>query len=134
MAHFSENTARIISTVDPEARHGHKTTDHKFDGYKGRIVTDPDSEIITSTIVTPGNAGDARAAQDFIGDLLEDESSAGPRLLPDELKATTVLLYSLPYERQQRRCVRLEAVKIGHGRDTQVAGILSIDLGCCYWQ
>ncbi|WP_298343539.1 IS1182 family transposase [Ferrimicrobium sp.] len=66
---------RIISTVDPEARHGHKTTHHKFDGYKGHIAIDPDSEIITSTIVTPGNAGDASAAQDLIGDLLEDQGS-----------------------------------------------------------
>jgi hypothetical protein len=25
---------RVISTVDPEARHGHKTAAHGFDGYK----------------------------------------------------------------------------------------------------
>ena len=31
-----EGTAadRVISTLDPEARHGHKTTAHGFDGYK----------------------------------------------------------------------------------------------------
>ena len=26
---------RVISTVDPEARHGHKTSARGFDGYKG---------------------------------------------------------------------------------------------------
>ena len=26
---------RVISVVDPEARHGHKTSAHGFDGYKG---------------------------------------------------------------------------------------------------
>jgi hypothetical protein len=26
---------RVISTVDPQARHGHKTAAHGFDGYKG---------------------------------------------------------------------------------------------------
>ena len=26
---------RVISTVDPQARHGHKTSAHRFDGYKG---------------------------------------------------------------------------------------------------
>src|SRR5919198_948176 len=26
---------RVISTVDPDARHGHKTDRHSFDGYKG---------------------------------------------------------------------------------------------------
>ena len=30
-------------TVDPEARHGHKTAAHSFDGYKGHVALDPDS-------------------------------------------------------------------------------------------
>ena len=29
---------RVISTVDPEARHGHKTSHRGFDGYKGHIA------------------------------------------------------------------------------------------------
>ncbi len=62
---------RIISTVDPEARHGHKTQSRKFDGFKGHLSIDPDSEIITATTVTPGNAGDASVAEELIADLLE---------------------------------------------------------------
>jgi len=50
---------RVISTVDPQARHGHKTAARGFDGYKGHVGIDPDSEIITATTVTAGNAGDA---------------------------------------------------------------------------
>jgi hypothetical protein len=46
---------RVISTVDPEARHGHKTKAHSFEGYKGHVATDPDSEIITATTVTAAN-------------------------------------------------------------------------------
>ena len=53
---------RVISTVDPEARHGHKTAARGFDGYKGHIAIDPDSEIITATEVTGGNVGDAAPA------------------------------------------------------------------------
>ena len=49
---------RVISTVDPEARHGHKTAASGFDGYKGHVALDPDAELITATAVTPGNAGD----------------------------------------------------------------------------
>ncbi|MGH8991784.1 MAG: transposase [Acidimicrobiia bacterium] len=64
---------RVISTVDPEARHGHKTSARGFDGYKGHIAVDPDSEIITATRVTPGNAGDASVAADLIDDLLDDK-------------------------------------------------------------
>ena len=62
---------RVISTVDPEARHGHKTSARGFDGYKGHVAVDPDSEIITATAVTAGNAGDAAAADKLIGDLLD---------------------------------------------------------------
>lgn len=60
---------RIISTVDPEARHGHKTAARNFDGYKGHVAIDPDSEIVTATKVTPGNAGDASVAEGLIEDL-----------------------------------------------------------------
>jgi hypothetical protein len=81
---------RVISTVDPDTRHGHKTSARGFDGYKGHAALDPDTEIITATTVTPGNAGDASVAEDLIADLLnedlnEDKASpeepepAGPR-------------------------------------------------------
>jgi hypothetical protein len=63
---------RVISTVDPEARHGHKTAARGFDGYKGHAAMDPDTEIITATTVTPGNAGDAGVAEDLVADLLGD--------------------------------------------------------------
>jgi Transposase domain (DUF772) len=38
-----EGTApdRVISTVDPEARHGHKTAAHGFDGYKAHVASTP---------------------------------------------------------------------------------------------
>lgn len=65
---------RVISTVDPEARHGHKTSARGFDGYKGNIAIDPDSELITKTKVTPANAGDASVAAELIEDLLEESS------------------------------------------------------------
>ena len=44
---------RVISTVDSEARHGHKTSHRGFDGYQGHIAIDPDAEAITA-----GNVGD----------------------------------------------------------------------------
>lgn len=65
---------RVISTVDPDARHGHKTAARSFDGYKGHIAEDPDSEIITATIVTPGNVGDAAVANDLIDDILPTDT------------------------------------------------------------
>ena len=70
---------RVISTVDPDTRHGHKTSARGFDGYKGHAAVDPDSEIITATTVTPGNAGDASVAEDLIADLLDDDRRGRPR-------------------------------------------------------
>jgi hypothetical protein len=68
---------RVISTVDPEARHGHKTAARGFDGYKGHVAIDPDSELITATAVTPGNASDASVAAELIADLLPGVDAAG---------------------------------------------------------
>jgi hypothetical protein len=62
---------RIISTVDPDARHGHKTSARSFDGYKAHVALDPDSELVTATAVTPGNGSDAVAARELLGDELE---------------------------------------------------------------
>src|SRR5680860_286320 len=63
---------RVISVVDPQARHGHKTSARGFDGYKGHVAVDPDSEIITKTTATAGNTGDAAAATDLLTDDLTD--------------------------------------------------------------
>jgi hypothetical protein len=61
---------RVISTVDPEARHGHKTQARGFDGYKGHIAIDPDSEIITMAGVTAANVGDGSVAKDLLQDVI----------------------------------------------------------------
>jgi hypothetical protein len=68
---------RVISTVDPQARHGHKTSVRGFDGYKGHVGIDPDSEIITDTQVSAGNVGDATMAADLIDDLLGAQTGTG---------------------------------------------------------
>ena len=80
---------RIISTVDPDARHGHKTSARGFDGYKGHVAVDPDSELITATTVTAGNVGDGQALDALLADELanaevpsEDEPRAGSEPSP----------------------------------------------------
>ena len=65
---------RVISTVDPQARHGRKTSAHGFDGYKGHIAIDPDSEIVTATEVSAANAGDAEPAAKLLADDLPDDA------------------------------------------------------------
>jgi hypothetical protein len=67
---------RVISTVAPETRHGHKTAARGFDGYKGHVAIDPDSELITATEVTPGNAADGAAAEALLADVRSPPSPA----------------------------------------------------------
>jgi len=49
---------RVISSVDVEARHGHKSTAVRKDGFKTHIATEPDTGIITGVKVTPANHPD----------------------------------------------------------------------------
>jgi IS5 family transposase len=65
---------RVISTVDPQTRHGHKTQARGFDGYKGHVAIDPDTEIITSSTVTPGNAADGSVAKELLKEALGTET------------------------------------------------------------
>jgi Transposase DDE domain/Transposase domain (DUF772) len=82
---------RVISTVDPEARHGHKTAARGFDGYKGHIAIDPDSEIITATTVTAGNVADGNVAEALVTDLLDETPAAasGDGATPSSAAVTT---------------------------------------------
>ena len=66
---------RVISTVDPDSRHGRKTTSRKFDGYKGHVAIDPDSEVITKTVVTPANVGDGEVAEQLVSDVWQAAAS-----------------------------------------------------------
>ena len=69
---------RVISTVDPDARHGHKTSARGFDGYKGHVAVDPDSELIVAATVTAGNVGDGQAVDALLADdLANGEEPSG---------------------------------------------------------
>src|SRR5581483_10960452 len=49
---------RVISTVDPESRHMHKSVSSYRDGYKAHIAVEPETGLITASTVTPANAAD----------------------------------------------------------------------------
>jgi hypothetical protein len=49
---------RVISTVDPQARHTRKTSARKRDGYKGHIATEPETGLVTECALTAATAPD----------------------------------------------------------------------------
>ncbi|MDZ7826262.1 MAG: IS1182 family transposase [Gammaproteobacteria bacterium] len=71
-------TDRVISTVDPEARHAHKTRRAYRDGYKAHVAAEPDTGLITACDLGPGNAADTDAAPDLVAD-----EPAGTEVLGD---------------------------------------------------
>jgi hypothetical protein len=87
-----EGTAadRVISTVDPQARHGHKTAAHGVDGYKAHVAVDPDSEVICAAEVSSAATGDAVVAPTLLGDLVsgQDEPTAGGVVYGDSAYGT----------------------------------------------
>jgi IS5 family transposase len=46
---------RMVSTVDPEARHAHKTTERRQDGFKAHVVVEPDTGLTTAAQLTKAN-------------------------------------------------------------------------------
>ena len=64
---------RVISTVDTEARHGHKSRNRRFDGYKAHVSVDPDSELIDEVVATPANTPDREAVADLVAPHADEE-------------------------------------------------------------
>lgn len=77
---------RIISTVDTEARHGHKSRNRSFDGYKAHLSVDPDDELIDEVAVTPANTPD----RDAVADLLGEHTTVTPSGVADSDTASSV--------------------------------------------
>ncbi|WP_373168051.1 transposase, partial [Mycobacterium marinum] len=69
---------RTISTVDTEARHGHKSRARTFDGYKSHLSIDPDDELITAVALTPANAADREVIDELLDNPVTDTASAAP--------------------------------------------------------
>ncbi|MDF9410090.1 IS1182 family transposase [Pelotomaculum isophthalicicum JI] len=91
---------RLISTNDPEMRHGRKSSARKFDGYKTHTAMETDNNFITEIEVTPGNVHDSEAAAPLV-----DRQ-------PEERKPDTVLCDMAYGTGQNREDMEKRQVKI----------------------
>jgi transposase len=64
---------RVISVVDPQARHAHKTVSRRQDGFKAHVAVEPDTGIITDCALTKATGADTHDAVVGVG-LLQDET------------------------------------------------------------
>jgi transposase len=70
---------RVISTVDPEARHGHRSRRDRYDGYKLHISVDVDSDLFVAGEATTATTGDG----DILAGLLDDDPVAVAEVIGD---------------------------------------------------
>ncbi|MEV8561289.1 IS1182 family transposase, partial [Streptomyces sp. NPDC051917] len=63
---------RMVSTVDPESRHVHKSRTHQQDGFKAHLAIEPETGLYTAVALTPG-AGPGHHEATVGLDLLADE-------------------------------------------------------------
>ena len=106
---------RTISTVDPEARHGHKTRTHKRDGYKAHVAVEPETGLVTGAVLTAANTPDA----DNIADLVADQPP-GAEIVADSAYASGAALETfddLGHTRVVKPIVRKPHIKGGYHRD-----------------
>ena len=57
---------RVISVVDPETRHVHKTVRAYRDGYKAHVAVEPETGLVTGCEITAGNTADAEVAEGLL--------------------------------------------------------------------
>jgi transposase len=49
---------RVISTVDVDARHGHRSRSDRYDGFKVHLAVDPDSDLVTAATASRATTHD----------------------------------------------------------------------------
>jgi len=74
---------RIVSTTDPEMRHGHKSHSKGFEGYKAAIVAETESGVILATDVRAGNVHDREGAADLVTEAVERSGQELEEVLGD---------------------------------------------------
>ena len=57
---------RVCSVHDPEMRHGRKSSKGRFNGHKGVIAVDTESQLITAVDELPGNAHDSEKVLEVV--------------------------------------------------------------------
>jgi IS5 family transposase len=87
---------RVISVVDPEARHAHKTVERRQDGFKAHVVVEPDTGIITGCQLTKASGPGSADGTVGVGLLAGDSSVQQPvEVLGDSAYGTGQALQDL---------------------------------------
>jgi len=89
---------RMISTVDPDTRHAHKTRERKQDGFKAHVVVEPDTGLSTVVRLTKSNGSENSDANVGAGLVVADPTIAEGQpmeVLGDSAYASGDMLHQL---------------------------------------
>ena len=80
---------RVISVVDPEARHMHKSRSEYRDGYKAHLVIEPETGLVTATTLTPANAPDGPTGVTLLAKEKTQGSRSSVMVAMDRVRSST---------------------------------------------
>ena len=106
---------RTISTVDPQARHGHKTRTRKRDGYKAHVAAEPETGLVTAVTLTPANTPDTDAVVKLVA-----QEPPGTHIIADSAYGSgsaLETLHDLGHNPIVKPIVRKPHIKDGYHRD-----------------
>jgi hypothetical protein len=89
---------RMISTVDPDTRHAHKTRERRQDGFKAHVVVEPDTGLTTAVRLTKANGSENSDASVGAELVTADPTITGGQpveVLGDSAYATGDMLHTL---------------------------------------
>ena len=97
---------RVISTVDPDARHAHKTRERRQDGFKAHVVVEPDTGLTTMCGLTKTNGpanSDATVGADLVTSDPTIAADEGTEVLGDSAYATGGMLHTLANQQDGKK-------------------------------
>ena len=124
-------TDRVISVVDPESRHMHKSRSLYRDGYKAHLCVEPETGLVSACALTPASASDAP-----VGTTLLEGEDEGLRIYADAAYGSGEMLAALKtvgYASVVKPPLLAVAVEGGFSRDDfvvdEAAGTLTCPAG-----
>ena len=118
---------RIVSTTDPEMRHGRKSQSHSFEGYKASLVAETEHGVILATNVRPGNVADREPVKELLASAetsceqkiarMIGDTAYGDVATRDEVEALGVeVVAKVPPVSGRKGCFTVEDFKIDERR------------------
>ena len=118
---------RIVSTTDPEMRHGRKSQSHSFEGYKASLVAETEHGVILATDVRPANVADREPVKELLAAAESNGDQKITRMIGDtaygdvgtreEVEALGVeVVAKVPPVSGKRGCFSVEDFKIDERR------------------